>query len=207
MSSRLLSHEDASVVESPRDSRVGEYMDKSKVAEFFAIPMDGFLVSCEIETSLACRATDKFCEFRKPMQEFMDRLIVVLLEIGSATSVIARLRHCFCPELMIDGDNSGVFELLAELCDALVSCGVLPQDESKADVDEHSAYIIEKRTQHDRLERAASVIAIVTRFLLNDFGFQSGRHAFGVFKLCGLVGVTCREYPTVTFDLSGCSLG
>ena len=186
----------------------GEYINKSKVAFFRGIPMASFLVNCEFGKGLDCRTTDEFCEYGKRCKEFVDRLIVVLLENGSATSVVARRLYCFCPVLLLESDDNGVFDLFVEMCDVLVSCGLLSQDESKAAVEEHSSLVIEKRREHDGLERAASEIANVVRFSLDDYSFQSRRHAFWVFNQCGLiVGVTRRGYPSVTFDLSDCSLG
>ena len=42
---------------------------------------------------------------------------------------------------------------------------------------------------------------------LKDFGFQSRRHRFRVFKLCCLiVGEPSRVYPSLSIDLSGCGL-
>ena len=43
-------------------------------------------------------------------------------------------------------------------------------------MEEHSTFVIEERRQHSRLDRSASEIPDVPRFLLDDFGFQSRRN-------------------------------
>ena len=79
---------------------------------------------------------------------------------------------------------------------------LLSREESNAAVDEYNAYVIEKRRQHSRLERSASTIPDVRRYLLDDFGFQSRRHVLRVFRLCCLlVGEPNHECPPLTIDL------
>ena len=108
----------------------------------------------------------------------------------------------FCPELMLEDDNKSTFDLFSELCGVLVGCDALSREESNAAVDEYNAYVIEKRRQHSRLERFASTIPDVRRYLLDDFGFQSRRHVLRVFKLfCLLVGESNHECPPLTIDL------
>ena len=68
-----------------------------------------------------------------------------------------------------------------------------------------AAFVIEKRRQHSRLERSASTIPDVCRYLLDDFVFQSRRHVMRVFKLCCfLVGEPNHACPPFTIDLGGC---
>ena len=57
------------------------------------------------------------------------------------------------------------------------------------------------------MERAASVIPDVCRYVLDRFGFQSRRHVLRVFKLCCLiVGEPTHECPSFSIDLSGCGV-
>ena len=84
-------------------------------------------------------------------------------------------------------------------------CGALSREECNAAVGEYSAYVIEKRRQHSRLDRSAGSISDVRRYLLDDFGFQSRRHVLRVFKICCLlVGEPNRVSPPFTLDLAGC---
>ena len=57
------------------------------------------------------------------------------------------------------------------------------------------------------MERSASDISDVRRYLLNDFSFRSRCHVLRNFKLyCLVVGEPHREYPSFSVNLSGCGL-
>ena len=63
------------------------------------------------------------------------------------------------------------------------------------------------RKGDSRLERSASDISDVRRYLLDDFSFRSRCHVLRVFKLCCLVvGEPHREYPSFSVILSGCGM-
>ena len=88
---------------------------------------------------------------------------------------------------MLEGDDIAAFELFSELCRALERCKAVASDEVKAAQYECNSYVIEKRRQHCRLERSASDIPDVRRYLLDDFSFRSRCHVLRIFKLCCLI--------------------
>ena len=180
-------------------------MNVEKVTKFPVAPMEEFLAHCECGKSLLSSKASEITKFRGRCREFIDRLAFLLVESASTRFVVSKGLCSFCPELMLEGDDKCAFDLFSELCDDLMRCGALSREQCNAAVDEYSAYVIEKRRQHSRLERSASSISDVRRYLLDDFGFQSRRHVLRVFKLCCLlVGEPNRVSPPFALDLAGC---
>ena len=113
----------------------------------------------------------------------------------------------FCPEILLEGDDSTVFGLFASLCELLKSYDVVTVDESEAAVEDFHSYIVEKRRQHEGGSHTASDIPDVIRYLVRDLSFQALVHLFRVFKLCCLIiGVPESVPPSVVIiNLSGCA--
>ena len=82
-----------------------------------------FLANFEFGKELSEGETSDFSEFR---------LIVLLLEISCTRSIISKRLYRFRPELTLEVDNSGAFELFTEFCRMLVDRGVVSLDESIA---------------------------------------------------------------------------
>ena len=151
--------------------------------------------------------TSEFITFRLQCREFCDRLIGTLLKTTSATSTISNGLYSFCPELILEGDDSTAFALFAGLCKGLETCGLVMPDESKAAVEEYTSYKVERRRSHSSSGQSASNITDVVRHFLLDFGFQARHRVLRVFKLCCLfVGLLVVEHPAVNFDHSGSAL-
>ena len=181
-----------------------EYMSVEKVRQFSSIVMSDFLMKYEFGRELAEWKTSDVEAFRVRCKDFMDDLIVVIVEQVSSTSVVSRGLYSFCPELLLEGDDYGAFSLFAGLCHIFVVCGLESKDESKAAVEEYSSYVVEKRRQHVDSGRSGSDVNNVVDFLLRDYSFQARRHVYRVFKLgCLVVGMPVKKCPPVTIDLSG----
>ena len=183
------------------------YMDVSKLSSLGVISMEDFLMDCDFERGLAAIKTHVMQEFRVKCRECLDRFVFLVLEHMTVTSGISRGLYCFCPEIMLEGDDQHVFELFDSLCELFGSCNVLSADDLKAAAVEYKGYVVEKRRHHKASTYGASEIRDVVQFLLRDFGFQSRTHVFRLFKICCLlVGTRDSNPPVVTIDLSGSSL-
>ena len=147
------------------------YMDVEKVASFPVSAADEFLSHCEYGKSLLAAKTSEMPKFRGRCREFIDRLAFLLVESACTRSLVSKGLCSFCPELMLEGDDKSAFDLFSELCGVLLECDALSREESSGAVDEYTEFVIEKRRQHSRLERSASTIPDVRRYLLDDFGF------------------------------------
>ena len=181
-----------------------EYMDVSAVSTSPSIPISEFLMNYEFGRLLSEGKTSEFVTFRLRCREFIDRLIVMLLKTTSTTSAVSKSLYSFCPEMMLEGDDTTAFAIFAGLRKVLETCGVIASDVSRAAVEEYTSYVVERRKSHLSSWQAASAITDVVRYLLLDFGFQARHRVLRAFKLCCLfVGMPAVKYPAVTFDLSG----
>ena len=90
------------------------YMDVVQVRDFAVVPCDSFLSSHDLGEQLSASKTKEYVAFRLHYRQFVDRLIIILLESTYARSVIAKGMCSFCPELMLEGDDVAVFSLFAD---------------------------------------------------------------------------------------------
>ena len=179
-------------------------MNVEKVAEFPPAPIESFLENCDFGRLLSAGKTSGVLEFRVHCKEFLDHLVFVILKNPAVSSRVASDFSCFCPEIMLEGDDRAVFRLFADLTGVLESCGLLAVDEIKAGIEQFNSFIVEKRRQHDRSNITASEISDVVQYLLRDFSFQARHHVCRVLKLCCLVvGSSCGVHPQVSPDLGG----
>ena len=125
----------------------------------------------------------------------------------SGTSGVSRCLYSFCPEILFEDDDTGVFALIADLCRLLKLCKSTTADESRCAVVEFGSYVIEKRGQHRSSVQSAAAIGVIIEYLVQDFRFQSRVRLLRVFKLCCLAIKTPDVvYPSVSISLSGCTL-
>ena len=182
-----------------------EYMDKEKFAEFPRLPMDQFLADHAFGRRIAASKDSGTREFRRDCYSFIVRLIELILGSVCSTSVVARGLCCFCPELLLEGDDVAVFALYGDLVSALDGRGYLSADIANASVDEFRSYVVEARRNHSGSAVVASSIADVVTHLMKDFAFQSRHNLVRVFKLCCLVAVgRSSVMPVVTLESSDC---
>ena len=185
-----------------------EYIDVKRGADFPTAPIDSFLENCDFGRLLSSGKTSGALEFHVHCKEFLDRLAFVILKNPAVSSRVARGFSCFCPEIMLEGDDRAVISLFADLTGVLESFGLLAADETKASFEQFNSYIVEKRRQHDRSNITASEISNVMQYLLRDFSFQARHHVCRVLKLCCLVvGSSCGVQPQVSLDLGGSKIG
>ena len=182
------------------------YMDISKLNSFRALPIEEYLVHYPYGKELAAGTTSEIREFRVKCRVFLDHLVVVLLRKVTVTSRLPKGLYSFCPEIMLEGDDSTVFSFFFSLCELLKSGNAVSADEMDAAVEEYQSYLIEKRRQHEGGSYSASDIPDVVRYLVRDFNFQARVHLFRVFRLCCLiVGMPESVHPSVSMNLSGCA--
>ena len=184
-----------------------KYMSVDAISLFPVVAPDAFLANDDFGKTLMVKKTGELPEFRARCRQFLDRLTVVIVGSVCVTSGVSRCLYSFCPEILFEGDDSGVFALCTDLCRLLKVCNVITAEESRCAVDEFSSYVIEKRVQHRSSGQSASGIGDVLDYLLGDFSFQSRELLVRIFKLCCLaIETSIVDYPSVSISLSGSSL-
>ena len=99
------------------------YTDIVKIRVFVVVPCDSFLANHDLGKQLSTGKTKDYVAFRLHCRQFVDRLIIILLESTYARSIIAKGMRNFCPELMLDSDDVAGFFCL-RIC-AVFSCLVV----------------------------------------------------------------------------------
>ena len=151
------------------------YMDSSKLDSFEKVSSDDFLNNYEFGVALHRSNTSQVCEFRNRCREFVDRLVDVILSMQVVSSDFLQGLYCFCPELLLEGDDRHVFQPFSRLVRVLERCGCLSSGDARASLEEFTTYVVDARAQHRESEKSAEQIADVITYLLSDYSFMSRR--------------------------------
>ena len=182
-------------------------MDNAEVKKLPQISLDLFLMNYDFGKELDSVKTGEVRDFKVRCREFVDRLVYLILDSPCVKSAFCKAVYCFCPEILLEGDDVTVHQIFADLVGLLCYSGYISADEKRVAIEEFLGYVVEKRRYHAASEMPASSITNIMDYLLRDFAFESRHVLLKVFKICCLFveSSQCR-YPSVTFDLSGCAL-
>ena len=183
------------------------FMDVSKLDAFEEADMDSFLVLHDFGVDLLRRGTSEFLDFRRRCREFFDYLVEVILSHCAVSNQFMEGIYCFCPELLLEGDDKHVFMSFKKLSQVLERSGSLSSVELKAASEEFVTFVVDVRSRHVNDERSAEDIKDIVAYLVADYGLQSCKNLYRVFRLCCLVvQKRLADYPTVDFDLKNCAV-
>ena len=124
-------------------------------------------------------------EFRSSARCFLEDFASTVLSTVAARSKLGQGVSCFCPEIIIGGDDHSAFFLFGQLLDSLVECGWekgLMVEACKADF---QSFVNEQRQLESHAGRKRSDISSVLSHLSHQSGFRSRRHLYRV-SLVGL---------------------
>ena len=183
------------------------YMDSPKIAAFGKADSADFLVNHSFGEELRKSSTQELCEFRRRCQEFMDRLVEVILSLHLVSAEFYQGIYCFCPKLLLEGDDRYIFGLYAKLLRVLEKSGWLITNVAKASLEEFTSYVVEVRLRHRDSDRITAEIVDIVIYLLADYGFLCRHNFVRVLKLCSLVAMRLPlKLPVVDIDFSDCSV-
>ena len=183
------------------------YMDSPKIAAFGKAGSADFLVNHSFGEEMRRSSTQELCEFRRRCQEFMDRLVEVILSLHLVSAEFYQGIYCFCPELLLEGDDRYIFGLYAKLLRVLKKSGWLTTDVAKASLEEFTSYVVEVRVRHRDSDRSAAEIVDIVAYLLADYSFLCRHNLVRVLKLRRLVAMRLPlKLPVVDIDTSDCSV-
>ena len=183
------------------------YMEPSKLQAFEKVSTDDFLQSYDFGAELHRSNTDEAREFRNRCRAFVDRLVDVILGQQVVSSDFFQGLYCFCPELLLEGDDQHVFQLFSRLVRVLERCGCLSSSDAQSSREEFTTFVVDVRTRHRESERSAEQIEDVTEYLLSDYSFMSRRSLVRVLKVCCLVvDRPRRKMPDIEIDLKDCAV-
>ena len=85
-------------------------MDASKVAKLEKITTSEFLLNDDFGLEMRQSSHSEVCDFRNRCREFVDHSVNVLLVQHVLSADFSYGIYCFCPELLLEGDDQRVFQ-------------------------------------------------------------------------------------------------
>ena len=152
-------------------------------SSFTAIEDQHFLVGTRVHAALE-KMTSQYLkkEFRSSARRFLEDFTSTVLSTVTARSKLGQGVSCFCPEVIVGGDDHFAFFLFGQLLDGLVESGWEKGSAVEACKAEFQSF---RMTSANLNSRKHSDISNVLSYLTHQSGFRSRRHLYRV-SLVGL---------------------
>ena len=159
-----------------------------------AIEDEHFLFGTRVHVALE-KMTSQYLkkEFRSSTRRFLEEFTSTVLSFVAARSKLGQGASCFCPEIIIGGDDHSAFFLVGQLLDGLVECGWEKGSTVEACKAEFQSFVNEQRQLESHAGRKRSDITSVLSYLSHQSGFRSRRHLYRI----SLVGLRVRWVAVV----------
>ena len=135
-------------------------------------------------------------EFCRDARRFLEYFVNCVLSTVAARSVIGQGLSCFCPAIVVGGDNVAPLQLFNKLLDGLLEKGWTRGSEVEACRAEYQSFVQEQR----QLERSSTWsrpdVCDVLSFCSAQTGFRARRH---LYKVCVVANQACGFHA---FELS-----
>ena len=142
---------------------------------FGAIAEDHFLEGTRLLSSLG-KINSSFPpkEFRRDCRRFLEDLVSTIFFTIAARSPVGQGLSCFCPEIVIGGDDYSAFHLFGQLLDGLLELGWIRGSEIEPAKAEFHSFVCEQRQVETSGNRSRVAISSVFAFCSQP-GFRSRR--------------------------------
>ena len=132
---------------------------------FGAISEEHFLEGTRLLASLE-KTNSSFLrkEFRRDCRPFLEDLVSTILSTVAARSQIGQGLSCFCPEIVIGGDDYSAFHLFGQLLDGLLELGWVRGSEVEPAKAEFHSFVREQRQVEMSSHRSRAPINSVFAF-------------------------------------------
>ena len=129
-----------------------------------------------------------------------------VLSTVAARSVIGQSLCCFCPSIVVGGDDVAPLQLFNNLLDGLLEKGWTKGSEVEACRAEYQSFVQEQRQLERSSTRSRLDVGDVLSFCSAQAGFRARRHLYKVFivakQACGFnLFVLC--HPSMRLSVSG----
>ena len=120
-------------------------------------------------------------EFQRDARSFLEQFTTSVLSTVAARSKIGQGLSCFCPAIIIGGDNHAPLHLLGLLLDGLLERGWVKGSEIEGCRSEYQSFVQEQRQLERSSTRSRPDIGDVLTFCCSQAGFRARQH---LFKVC-----------------------
>ena len=134
-------------------------------------------------------------EFRRDARRFLEDFLSCVLSTVASRSVIGQGLSCFCPAIVVGGDDVAPLQLFNRLLDGLLEKGWTRGSEVEACRAEYQSFVQERRQLERSSTRSRPDVGYVLSFCSGQAGFRARRH---LYKVC----IVARQVS----DFSPCKL-
>ena len=131
-------------------------------------------------------------EFRRDVRRFLEDFVNCVMSTVAARSVIGRGLSCFCPAIVVGGDDVAPLQLLNKLLDGPLEKGWTRGSEVEACRAEYQSFVQEQRQLERSSTRSRPDVGDVLSFCSAQAGFRARRH---LYKICIVDKQACGSSP------------
>ena len=150
-------------------------------SSFTVIEEEHFLVGTRMHAALE-KMTIQYLkqEFRSSARRFLEEFTSTVFSTVAARSKPVQGVDCFCPEVVLGGDDHSAFFLFGQRLDGLICCGWEKGSTIEACNAEFQSFVKNQRQLECHASRRHSDISKVVSYLTQQSGFRSRRHLYRV---------------------------
>ena len=131
-------------------------------------------------------------EFRRDARRFLEDFLNCVLSILASLSVIGQGLSCFCPAIVVGGDDVAPLQLFNKLLNGLLEKGWTRGSEVEACRAEYQSFVQEQRQLERSSTRSRPDVGDVLSFCSGQAGFRARRH---LYKVCIVARQVCDFSP------------
>ena len=151
-----------------------------------------------LERTRVMAALGKVCshylqkEFRRDARRFLEDFVNCVLSTVAARSIIGQGLSCFCPKIVVGGDDVAPLQFFNQLLDGLLEKGWTRGSENEACRAEYQSFVQEQRQLERSSTRSRPDVGDVLSFCSAQAGFRARRH---LYKVCIVAKQACGFNP------------
>ena len=115
-------------------------------------------------------------EFRRDDRRFLEKFVNCVLSTVASRSVIGQGVSCFCPAIVVGGDDVALFQIFNKFLDGLLEKGWTRGSEVEACRAEYQFFVQEQRQLERSSTRSRPDVGDVLSFCSAQAGFRARRH-------------------------------
>ena len=183
-----------------------EYMTRNH-SRFAAIEEDRFLAGTRVLSALEKVGSSYLRkEFRRDCRKFLEDFVNCILSTVAARSTIGQGLSCFCPPVMIGGDDHAPLQLFDLLLDGLLAKGWVRGRDMEACKSEYQSFVQEQRQLERTSTRSRPDVGNVLSFCASQAGFRVRSHLYKVCMSSNKAGLNLAAFLVQTCVVSGLSI-
>ena len=183
-----------------------EYMTPNH-SKFAAIEEDWFRARTRVLSALEKVGSSYLeKEFRRDCRKILEDFVNCVLSTVAARSAIGQGLSCFCPPVLIGGDDHAPLQLFDLLLDGLLAKGWVRDGDMEACKSEYQSFVQEQRQLERTSTRSRPDVGNVLTFCSSHAGFRVRSHLYYVRIGFNKAGFNPAEFLVHSCVVSGLSI-